>query len=234
MATVVWYYSKNGQRLGPFGFTQLRQMAAAGVILPHDHVLREGDADWQKAADVPGLFPPGQAQPQPTPDTQGTAAPAPEPGLWGTFTGSLEGVFRLTAKIAGWGCGTLFVLYAVLMIGVGLWKNTQKSNPPQPDLPLRVTFRTSDVGKGMVMQVTNTSGAPLKDISFSVTSVGGKEAGQIVRVIRAPIKPNDPWEIGWMELDGWELRPGETVKIWHSTLNYKPLVVTVPVKAAGR
>ncbi len=50
-----WYCTRNGQRLGPFTFAQLRQMAAAALLVPADPVWNEGASCWVSAGDVPGL-----------------------------------------------------------------------------------------------------------------------------------------------------------------------------------
>jgi hypothetical protein len=57
-----WYYTRNGDRMGPVDSRDLRRLAAAGAISPGDFVWREGMAGWEKAAAIPGLLPsPGQA-----------------------------------------------------------------------------------------------------------------------------------------------------------------------------
>ncbi|QEL17658.1 GYF domain-containing protein [Limnoglobus roseus] len=57
-----WYYAKGGQRVGPFTFAQLQQLAGAGAIAPADPVARDGDAA-AAGADVPGLIQPGPGGP---------------------------------------------------------------------------------------------------------------------------------------------------------------------------
>lgn len=75
MAEAMWYCARDGQRLGPFGFAQLQQMAVDGAVRPHDLVLKEGDQDWRAASAIPGLMPAGPA-PAPSAPTPGTPFPA--------------------------------------------------------------------------------------------------------------------------------------------------------------
>ncbi|MCE9563353.1 MAG: DUF4339 domain-containing protein [Planctomycetes bacterium] len=138
---------------------------------------------------------------------------------------------EIAASVAGWGCGSVFALYVAVMVVVAL---TKERGPPKPELPVDVSFRTSDVGKGMVLKMRNTSPVPLKDLSFTITSQGGQKAGEISKVLLKPLEPQATFEVGWTELGGWELSPGETIRIWMPAGNYKSIEVTVPAKAPNR
>lgn len=72
---------------------------------------------------------------------------------------------EIAATVAGWGCGIVFALYVVVMLAAGFFRDR---GPPKPELPVEVSFRTSDVGKGMVLKMRNTSPVPLKDLSFTI------------------------------------------------------------------
>jgi hypothetical protein len=54
-----WYFARHKQKLGPFSWGQLRQMAAFGLLERADHVLQEGTTRWREASEVEGLFPGG-------------------------------------------------------------------------------------------------------------------------------------------------------------------------------
>lgn len=71
-----WYVAKNKQRVGPFGFSQLRALAVRGGLLPSDMVWQEGAPRWVRASSLPGLFAPsGPAAPVSSSDEpEGTAA----------------------------------------------------------------------------------------------------------------------------------------------------------------
>ncbi len=51
-----WYYTEQGQRLGPVSSTQLKQLAASGRLQPSDMLWKEGMAQWAAASQVNGLF----------------------------------------------------------------------------------------------------------------------------------------------------------------------------------
>jgi tetratricopeptide (TPR) repeat protein len=51
-----WYYSRDGHRQGPIADSRLKQLAAAGELLPTDLVWKQGLARWVPASKVRGLF----------------------------------------------------------------------------------------------------------------------------------------------------------------------------------
>lgn len=51
-----WYYTRNGDRMGPVDSRCLRRLAVAGRIGPEDLVWRDGMAGWAKANAIPGLL----------------------------------------------------------------------------------------------------------------------------------------------------------------------------------
>jgi hypothetical protein len=51
-----WYYTKNGQRIGPVTDAELKQLAASGTILPTDQIWKEGMATWTNAGNLKSLF----------------------------------------------------------------------------------------------------------------------------------------------------------------------------------
>ncbi len=62
-----WYYTKDGKnKVGPFPFVVLQQLAGSGVVQPTDMVRQEGGPpQWVQAQSVPGLFSPTPVQPPP-------------------------------------------------------------------------------------------------------------------------------------------------------------------------
>jgi GYF domain 2 len=228
-----WYVARGTEAVGPYSVAELAEMATTGALARTDQVCPEGGPAWVAAATVPGLFttpPPAPAAP---------AAPAAPParapdGAWERFTGGFDGAFGLGAKLAGWGCGTLVVLYIVLMVVGGLLKNVRDDTPPKPDVPVDVSFRSLGPKKGMVLKLTNTSAAPLERVTFTVTSEGGEKAGSISKVLLKPLAPRATFEVNRADLDGWELAPGERVQVWVPSGEYNPVEVVVPVKAPLR
>ncbi len=68
----VWYYTQNGQQMGPVSDDDLRRLAGSGALKPTELVWKEGMANWTSAASVRGLFP------QRTPAATGSVAAAPD------------------------------------------------------------------------------------------------------------------------------------------------------------
>jgi uncharacterized RDD family membrane protein YckC len=68
-STDIWYYSRNGERLGPVSELDLINTIARGDVRPEDLVWKEGMAQWAPAGSFAELFPHGppaqQAQPAP-------------------------------------------------------------------------------------------------------------------------------------------------------------------------
>ena len=58
-----WFYASEGKQQGPFPEIQLRELIARGAITPDTLVWTEGMANWQKAAEIPGLAPGGSGPP---------------------------------------------------------------------------------------------------------------------------------------------------------------------------
>jgi hypothetical protein len=52
-----WYFARQKQKLGPFSWDQLRQLAAVALLHGDDHVWQEGTPRWREAGTVEGLFP---------------------------------------------------------------------------------------------------------------------------------------------------------------------------------
>jgi hypothetical protein len=76
-----WYYTNNGQQMGPVSAAALRQLVEAGNLKATDLVWKEGMSQWAPASTTRGLFAvqvqaaPLPAQPVPAP----APAPAPQP-----------------------------------------------------------------------------------------------------------------------------------------------------------
>jgi hypothetical protein len=51
-----WFYTKNGQRMGPVTDAELKQLAASGTILPTDQIWKEGMSAWTNAGNIKSLF----------------------------------------------------------------------------------------------------------------------------------------------------------------------------------
>jgi len=67
-----WYYSNDGEQLGPVSVEELQQLAAQGIITAESSLWSEGLEDWVRATQVEGLF--GEEAPQEVPVAAAPAA----------------------------------------------------------------------------------------------------------------------------------------------------------------
>lgn len=74
MAARSWFYASEGQQQGPYPEIQLRELIARGTITADTLVWTEGMANWQRAAEIPGLAP-GASGPPAVPRS-GAAVPS--------------------------------------------------------------------------------------------------------------------------------------------------------------
>ena len=52
----VWYYSVEGESIGPVSLNDLRALAARGELDERDHVFRDGWDDWTQAQDIAEIW----------------------------------------------------------------------------------------------------------------------------------------------------------------------------------
>ena len=58
-----WYFTWDGQKLGPVSGAQLKQLASSGRLKPTDKVCKKGMEKWVTASSVKGLFRAGDKPP---------------------------------------------------------------------------------------------------------------------------------------------------------------------------
>lgn len=68
-----WHYTHQGEEHGPVSSSELKQLAAAGGLLPSDLVWKDGLSDWVPATKLKGV---SFSAPRPTPPRR---PPAPKP-----------------------------------------------------------------------------------------------------------------------------------------------------------
>lgn len=112
-----WYLARNKKKVGPFSLAKLKELADAGQLTPHDHLLREGTTKWLDAGDVPGLFDDGAPVKRSSqrPEKKAIAAP-PGKRFW-------------LGVAAGGGGALLIILLAFLVFG---GKKEPRETPPDP------------------------------------------------------------------------------------------------------
>lgn len=67
MSPIEWYYAHGNEQAGPVPSAELKELAAAGELLPDDLVWREGMDQWVTARNVKGLFEAAVPKPADTP-----------------------------------------------------------------------------------------------------------------------------------------------------------------------
>lgn len=93
--------------------------------------------------------------------------------------------------------------------------------------PLEFSFRKSQVPTlGMVVGMKNASqNETLMRLTVEIRSLNEKNTRS--HVVEKEIKPRDTVTVGWVELDGWKLKPGD--EIFVTADGYMdPKKVTVP------
>jgi hypothetical protein len=107
MAGRSWFYASEGQQQGPYPEIQLRELIARGTISPDTLVWTEGMANWQRAAEIPGLTS-GTSGPPAMPRSGGVV---PTTGGYGSGTLSLDfGIWEFTWRSLLLLVGMLFVI----------------------------------------------------------------------------------------------------------------------------
>jgi hypothetical protein len=79
--------------------------------------------------------------------------------------------------------------------------------------PIKISYRRSKIlGQGMVAGLTNTAeGKTLRNVIVLVRSPGDGH-DRTYRVARS-LRANGTVSVGWRELDGWKLEPGDRLKV---------------------
>lgn len=122
-----WYYSQNRQRIGPFSWPQLQQLAAQGQLKPENMVLQEGAQKWQEARSVPGLFPGGKIS---NVVSTSISISGNNPGLASpTFAPNLMKGYRRKCLLVG---GTIMLLTLIWVAWFLGGAKTSSENHPLP------------------------------------------------------------------------------------------------------
>jgi len=126
MAGRSWFYASEGQQQGPYPEIQLREFIARGTITADTLVWTEGMANWQRAADVPGLIS-GASGPPVIPLSSGALPSAGghaggalsiDLPLWGFLGRALLYIFGITLVIPAPWAGTYFYRWTVSRLHV--------------------------------------------------------------------------------------------------------------------
>jgi hypothetical protein len=107
----------------------------------------------------------------------------------------------------------LVVLLLVGSVGALFLAGCKEASPKAGPPPFKVSFRKSLIlGQGLVANVNNVSS--MEPIKLTVVFVQGKDEKEerSYRLDRM-IKPLDSLSVGWAELNGWKLKPGDKLRI---------------------
>ncbi len=103
-----------------------------------------------------------------------------------------------------------------------------------PKLPVTTAFRNSHVGKGMVLRIRNDSDETLPNLCVIVRTAKWGDNSKLTRQVAEDVKPGKIVEVGWQQLNGWQLSPGEQVEICCvGGKEYETLTVRVPEKPSN-
>ena len=101
------------------------------------------------------------------------------------------------------------LVVASLLVGCGRFASAPKAGPP----PLKVSFRKSQIPtQGMVAGLTNASSTEVIKVVVVLVQGKNEKEGRSYRIARE-VKPLDSISVGWVELDGWKLKPGDALRI---------------------
>jgi hypothetical protein len=131
-----WFYTKDGEQLGPVSSKQLSQLAASGELQPTDLVWKEGAPDWKPASIVKGLFAETTTPPPPVPADSAAATPA-SPALGEAARGLFSAVtakakeFEDKATAAARGLGDKAAEAAKAIEG-NQWREPNDGTPANP------------------------------------------------------------------------------------------------------
>lgn len=105
-------------------------------------------------------------------------------------------------------------LLTIVIVGVLAYfilPNLEKGRIGPLSPPLRVSYRTSLVGKGIVLKIENRSNEILYDLSVKIEAPNGRWT---TANVADHLNPTDSTEVGWMELNQWKLEVGEQIFIY--------------------
>jgi hypothetical protein len=103
------------------------------------------------------------------------------------------------------------VIVLLLAFLAGCGQRQQPVKPGQP--PIAFSFRQSQIlTKGMVVGVQNKSTTEtLTNVVVKVSAP--QEEGTRSHKVNAPVEPEDTITVGWIELDGWKLKPNDKISV---------------------
>lgn len=102
----------------------------------------------------------------------------------------------------------------------------------QTEPPIVVSVRESHLDRGKVLRITNTMFFSVHQVQVIVAANPKYRFPEVTAVVADSLASNYTVEVGWRELGGRELVPGDTVSV--TANNYGSVTITVPKLTAPR
>jgi hypothetical protein len=193
MASRSWFFASQGQQQGPYPEVQLRQLIARGTVIADTLVWSEGMAEWQKAADIPGLFPGASRPPAVSrPGGPPTIAGGARGGVISGGPISIEpGLWELLGRGLLYGIGFLFVIPAPwVATGFYRWMASCLRVPGRPNIAF--TGQVGDIwyvfGAMALLIYTGFTGVPY--LQYLAIPVDAYLSWMVMRWIAANFSSN--------------------------------------------
>lgn len=122
---------------------------------------------------------------------------------------------------------TILFAFAASLALAGCEEMKRGAGPRAGSPPIEFSFRKSQIPtRGMVVGIKNASPSEtLKGLTVEVRAPGEETTRS--HVVEKEIKPRDSITVGWVELDGWKLKPGDEVSLTAAGYT-EPKTATVP------
>ena len=107
----------------------------------------------------------------------------------------------------------IYLAFGASLALAGCEELKQGAKPKAGSPPIEFSFRKSQIPtRGMVVGIKNASASEtLAGLTVEVRSPG--EATTSSHAVEKQIKPHDTITVGWVELDGWKLKPADELSV---------------------
>jgi hypothetical protein len=112
-------------------------------------------------------------------------------------------------------------LIICILLSVAVLGGCESLKSGSPTVPVKIGVRSSVVGAGRVLQITNTSQRTILHLAVRIESPNGRSAARLID----KLDPGETAELGWVEWN-WSADPGEIVTV--SADGFVSTVVRLP------
>ena len=199
-----WFFSNAGQRQGPVSAEHLKQLAAAGQLLPSDLVWKEGMTQWVEARTIKGVIPEQAMRPPqlpslipPTPNIPPSATAAVAAGQPYTSTKApvppapRTSIARQIGRGVGIGVGSMVVVVAVIALCIIASRSHNQQSPSSS-----TSSNPSPNAAGTVITANDNPSAPpasrlSAETSPSHSTHSNRLNGDVLDAINETLQGND-------------------------------------------